>query len=332
MAHTALNDEEIEEFYDSPEELEQKVTQLADLIKRSRYFVVYTGAGISTSAGISDFRGPDGVWTRKAKGLEIKRGNWGNAQPTICHMTLVALVKMGKLKCVVSQNCDGLHIKSGIPPNKICELHGNTNVEACSLCGEVYYRGFPVRQAHNPACTTERFCEKCKNIPLRFTTVAFGQSMPDMCLQKAEDHATEADLSLCIGTSMRVQPACNLPLLGHGNPGFNLVIINLQKTPYDSECSVRIFAKIDEVMLLLTKKLDIEIPHWEDLRLHEDEKWMDLFKKNYQFRSAGSKDWFQGAHDGVDLKINCTRCAVLLKYPQGAKIIQCPKCFTKIQL
>ncbi|CAF3942380.1 unnamed protein product, partial [Rotaria sordida] len=69
MAHTALDDEEIKEYFDTPDELDQKIKTLADFIRNAKYFIVYTGAGISTAAGINDFRGPTGVWTARAKGV-----------------------------------------------------------------------------------------------------------------------------------------------------------------------------------------------------------------------------------------------------------------------
>jgi len=331
MADTALNDDEVEEFFDTEEELDQKINELAQDVTNSKHFVVYTGAGISTSAGISDFRGPDGVWTREAKGLSAKIGNWTEAGPTLCHMALVQLYNIGKLKCLVSQNCDGLHIKSGIPPDRICELHGNTNVEACSKCGKVYYRGFPVRNEQNPECTTGRTCNNCTT-PLRYTTVAFDQTMPDLCLKKAQRESELSDLSLCMGTSMRVAPACKLPLLGKCNAGHKLVIINLQKTPYDDQCAIRIFARTDDVMRKLLEKLNLSIPSWKNLNLHENKEWMDLFINTYPFRSAGEKDWFDGAHDAVPLKVFCSGCAVVLKYPAGVKTIQCPRCQTRINV
>lgn len=91
---------------------------LASLIRTSRHFIVYTGAGVSTSAGIPDFRGPEGAWTKRAQGKELVfDGNKTlTAVPTTTHMALVALQEKGWLKYVVSQNCDGLHRRSGILP------------------------------------------------------------------------------------------------------------------------------------------------------------------------------------------------------------------------
>jgi len=306
MADTALNDEEIKEYYDDEEELSNKINLLAQYVLQSSHTTVYTGAGISTSAGIPDFRGPDGVWTLRAKGQapdKSKAGAWSNARPTLCHMSLVQLLKANKLQCVVSQNCDGLHIKSGIPPEKICELHGNTNVEACAQCGKVYYRGFRVRKTSNSACVTGRRCDDCQT-PLRYTTVAFGQSMPDMCITFAEKISRKNNLSICMGTSMRVSPACDLPLMGkEENDDHKLVIINLQKTPADDDCDLRIFAKIDTVMTALMSKLGLDIPNWEDLNLHENDVFLNNFRKQYKFRSAGDTSWFSNKIQLTDQRL-----------------------------
>jgi len=218
MADTAINENEITEFYDSPEELDEKIKILAQYVRDSNHFVTYTGAGISTSAGIPDFRGPQGVWTLKAKGEErtIPTVDRHKALPTFTHMALVSLMKNDLLKFLVSQNCDGLHLKSGIPPSNICELHGNGNVEACSSCGSVYWRKSNVRanmrNKNGRSRATGRYCECGRK--LRYTVVAFSQSMPDLCLEKAEVESKLCDLSLCMGTSMRVSPACDLPLMG----------------------------------------------------------------------------------------------------------------------
>lgn len=93
-------------------------TRLAALIRTSKHFIVYTGAGISTSAGIPDFRGPEGAWTKRAQGrkVEFDGRTMLSAVPTATHMALVALQEGGWLKYVVSQNCDGLHRRSGILP------------------------------------------------------------------------------------------------------------------------------------------------------------------------------------------------------------------------
>jgi len=99
MAYTAIPDEEITEFEDSEEELNKKIVQLGDYILNSNYMMTFTGAGISTAAGISDFRGPQGVWTRKAKGLNpVPSASKTKARPTQTHMAIVKLNQLGYLK------------------------------------------------------------------------------------------------------------------------------------------------------------------------------------------------------------------------------------------
>lgn len=249
MAHTALNDEEIREYFDTPgrviivvrltieiifvftEELNQKVKTLADYIRHAKHFVVYTGAGISTSAGINDFRGPNGVWTARARGVSPARTSVRNPVPTLTHMAYVELMRTNYLKFLVSQNCDGLHLKSGISTDKIAELHGNSNCEACAKCGKVYYRQEKNHEYERRTRLTGRYCTtpNCEG-RLRCTTVAFSQEMPDICLNKATEESKKCDLSLCMGTSMRVTPACELPAMKCKSRKKKMVIVSKRST------------------------------------------------------------------------------------------------------
>ena len=148
------------EFQDPNEFTNDQIIKLANLIQTCRHCVIYTGAGISTSAGIPDFRGPKGKWTLQAKGeLPIVPTHY--KQPTLCHMAIKKLLDEGLVKFVVSQNTDGLHIKSGIVAEKIAELHGNGFKELCRECGRVYYREFQTRQSgrkvHGMLCYSTNF-------------------------------------------------------------------------------------------------------------------------------------------------------------------------------
>lgn len=148
MADTAIKtSEEKKEFFDSPEVLDEKIETLAGWILESEHFISFTGAGISTACGIPDFRsgmdtvlptGP-GCWelaANRKKKVPVKERKvikmaMQKAYPSKTHMAFVEMVSTGLMKYVVSQNIDGLHRKSGIPPEKIAELHGNTNLEKC---------------------------------------------------------------------------------------------------------------------------------------------------------------------------------------------------------
>ena len=162
MADTAIkSEEEKKEYFDTPEELDSKCELLAQWILASDHFVAFTGAGISTSAGIPDFRsgfdtvlptGP-GAWEKAAnkakvpKEKKIVKTTIQKAMPTDTHMALLALMEARLLKFLISQNVDGLHRKSGISSDMIAELHGNTNLEICSKCSREYLRDFRVRNA-----------------------------------------------------------------------------------------------------------------------------------------------------------------------------------------
>ena len=87
--------------------------------------------------GIPDFRGPKGVWTLEQQGKKVEtQVTFEDTQPTLTHMALLALVEAGMVKHIISQNVDGLHLKSGLPREKLSELHGNMFMEKCEKCGK----------------------------------------------------------------------------------------------------------------------------------------------------------------------------------------------------
>jgi mono-ADP-ribosyltransferase sirtuin 6 len=94
-------------------DLNERIEILAKLFYKSRYLVVFTGAGISTESGLPDFRGPDGMWTRQEKGLAPKPVSkaWDSFEPNTSHLAIVDLQKIGKLRFLISQNVDNLHLK-----------------------------------------------------------------------------------------------------------------------------------------------------------------------------------------------------------------------------
>ena len=156
MAYTARAEADCKEFFDDPKTLQTKIRRLAALIKASKHFCAFTGAGISTAAGIADFRSGintaldtgAGAWAKKAavqtgKRAQIKKAKRRTrvikAIPTQAHMALVSLMTSAPqfLKHVISQNTDGLHRRSGIPVDQLSELHGNRCVPS-SVCSCAY--------------------------------------------------------------------------------------------------------------------------------------------------------------------------------------------------
>jgi len=275
MAHTAhKTEEELEEHYDTPEALERKIDDLAEWVRESKCFSAFTGAGISTSAGISDFRGPNGVWTLRAKGLKPKGRHMDilGVQPTPAHLALIGLLKNGHLKHLISTNTDGLHLRSGFPASHLVELHGNTNSEGCPTqpvgsgeapyagngCGALVFRDERCRleglKVHQHA--TGRHCA-CGE-PLQDTIINFGENLWPENVRAAREVAAQTDLMLTVGSSLRVSAWA--PRAVAKNPGAKLVVCNLQWTPLDAVADLKIHAKADVVFAMLAARLNCALP------------------------------------------------------------------------
>uniref|UniRef100_A0A671K762 protein acetyllysine N-acetyltransferase n=1 Tax=Sinocyclocheilus anshuiensis TaxID=1608454 RepID=A0A671K762_9TELE len=245
------------EVFDSPEELKAKVETLAQWIRESQYMVVHSGAGISTSSRIPDFRGPNGVWTMEERG-EMPHFNttFEDARPSLTHMALLQLQRTGHLKYLISQNVDGLHLHSGFPKDRLSELHGNMFVEECEKCGKQYVRDTVIGvmglkpTGHYCDVTRSRGLRSCRG-KLISTILDWEDSLPDRDLNRADEACRQADLALTLGTSLQIKPSGDLPLLTKRTGG-KLVIVNLQPTKH----------LVDEVMGQLMKLLGLEVPAW----------------------------------------------------------------------
>ncbi|KAH7315095.1 hypothetical protein KP509_21G033800 [Ceratopteris richardii] len=248
------------ELFDSREDLECKIEQLAKLIQESRHLVAFTGAGISTSCGIPDFRGPKGVWTLQHEGKPLPKADlpFHQARPGITHMALVELQRRGILKFIISQNIDGLHLKSGIPRSCLSELHGSSFREVCSSCETEYVRDFEV-ETIGLKHTGRRCSVASCNARLKDTVLDWEDALPPKELVPAEEHCKKADVILCLGTSLQITPACNLPLRTVRGGG-KMVIINLQATPKDKKAALVIRGRVDEVIAGAMRRLDYAIP------------------------------------------------------------------------
>ncbi|XP_042478415.1 NAD-dependent protein deacetylase SRT1 isoform X1 [Macadamia integrifolia] len=248
------------EHFDPPNVLQEKIEELAMMIKKSKHLVVFTGAGISTSCGIPDFRGPKGVWTlqREGKGVPEATLPYHRAVPSLTHMALVELEKAGILKFVISQNVDSLHLRSGIPREKLSELHGNSFRELCPSCGVEYLRDFEVETIGMKETSRRCSDEKC-GAKLKDTVLDWEDALPPKEMNPAEKHCRMADVVLCLGTSLQITPACNLPLKSLRGGG-RIVIVNLQQTPKDKKASLVIHGFVDQVIAGVMHFLNLHIP------------------------------------------------------------------------
>jgi NAD-dependent SIR2 family protein deacetylase len=234
------------------------------------------------------------VWTREKQGLglQLLPGDvpFDEASPSLTHMAILGLVRSGHCKFVVSQNVDGLHLRSGMPPDKLAELHGNIFEEQCGACHRVYFRNFDVGGCGFKS--TPRRCDDCGG-ELFDLVLDWEDALPERDFKLARQHALLADVSLALGTSMRVHPAATIPLLTvdksqrlHSSlsnvaeeriDSFegvvtdeeakrllamkgSLAIVNLQSTPHDNEATVRVHGRCDRVMKELMRRLQVPIP------------------------------------------------------------------------
>ncbi len=221
--------------------------ELAALIEAASRAVVFTGAGISTESGIPDFRSPNGIWSKTTpiyfdeyvRSEEARIEAWRRkfeidsdmigAEPNRGHRAVSKLVRVGKVTSVITQNIDGLHQASGVPDEKVIELHGNGTYATCLTCATRYELD-PIKAAFE-ADGTLPACHFCGGI-VKTATISFGQAMPEEEMERARDETLACDLFLAIGSSLVVQPAAGFPAMAKRN-GAKLVIINRDPTDLD---------------------------------------------------------------------------------------------------
>jgi NAD-dependent SIR2 family protein deacetylase len=215
--------------------LEARIGTLAQWVADAEHLVAFTGAGISTESGLPDYRGPDGLWTRRDKGLPAPKFDWSSAEPNESHMMIAELQGMGKLSFLISQNIDNLHLKSGIEPDLIAELHGNVANLKCRGCG--------FKCDRFPDLVT---CPLCGG-KLASSVVNFGDPMPVDEVEKAMWHSQHCDLFIVVGSSLVVYPAADMPRIAC-EYGAKLVILNQGETPLDRTCHLRFEEEIGDVL------------------------------------------------------------------------------------
>ncbi|CAF0751016.1 unnamed protein product [Adineta ricciae] len=208
------------EYLDDDTVLNAKLDIVVSLIQKSKQFVVYTGAGISTSSGIGDYasKASNSIVMQETSVNRLK------AKPTLTHHVLVALEKKNLLQHWVQQNHDGLAQRAGYPQEKLNEIHGSW----FNKKNPVVLMDDKLRPDLHKWML--EWAEKADLV------LAMGSSMCGM----------EADV---VATSVAER---------EGTLG--LVIINLQKTPHDHLAKVRIFAPCDKVMSILARKMKLRIP------------------------------------------------------------------------
>ncbi|MHA1232184.1 MAG: SIR2 family NAD-dependent protein deacylase [Candidatus Helarchaeota archaeon] len=251
---------------------EEQIEKLAELIIKSKYTIVLTGAGISTESGIPDFRSPGtGLWEmvdpiefgsidafeqNQMSFFELAKKlapTIFSARPNKGHRALAKLEKMGLIKAIITQNIDGLHQRAH--SKNVIEVHGNLRECYCMDC----------RRRFDIWVLAEKFFEKGEAVPscdycggvLRPDVVMFGELLPEKAIRAAYEHADKCDLLIVVGSSLVVAPINTLPAraLMHNA---NLVIINwggAADTHFDSRATLVIRGKAGEILPKVLEKV-----------------------------------------------------------------------------
>lgn len=239
------------------------IAAAARLVAAARRTVALTGAGISTESGVPDFRSPTGVWSKYdpeefsyqnfVARAEARRKYWRwsremypamrDAEPNRGHLALAALERRGLLRCVITQNIDGLHQRAG--STDVIELHGNAMRVGCLGCGREWPRAEVERWMVEEG-VAEPTCDACGG-PLKPKTISFGQAMPEAETRRAFMEAQAADLLIAIGSSLVVFPAAALvPAAKQGGAG--VIVVNMTPTDYDEIADVVLRGKAGKML------------------------------------------------------------------------------------
>lgn len=203
-----------------------KIEQLQEWIDNSNNIVFFGGAGVSTASGISDFRSPDGMYSKKTEHkyspevmlshsfYEEHTEEFFNYyrtevcalgyEPCVTHKKVAELEKAGKLLAVITQNIDGLHQLAG--SEKVIELHGTIHKNKCVKCGKEFNAEFIKNSKNIPICTE---CN-CKDAIIKPCVTLYEEDLPDGAFEAAEEVIKKSDLLIIAGTSLNVYPAASL--------------------------------------------------------------------------------------------------------------------------
>ena len=227
--------------------------RVADLLRSSERTVVLTGAGISVPSGIPDFRTPGtGLWENvdpmEVAHIDAWRRDpdrfWSfygqrfasltDKVPNEAHHAIAELERRGLVRGVITQNIDRLHRLAG--SRHLIEVHGSIEWSICMDC-----RGkLPIERVVELLDAGEGApeCPACM-VPLKPDVVLFGELLPERALAEAHALAIDADLMLCVGSSLEVYPVAGLPAIT-SSAGGRLVLVTQGPTPYDRDAEVKL--------------------------------------------------------------------------------------------
>jgi NAD-dependent deacetylase len=248
--------------------------KLAEMIIQSEEVLVLSGAGISTGSGIPDFRSSTGLWEKnrpeEVLTLSIFKNNpeifWKfykqtldtdhEFEPNSGHQLVYEIEKLGKLKAVITQNIDGLHHKSGVPENKILEIHGSVNQLNCFDCHQSISR----QQAGIRYLNSKDGIPRCDcGGVIKPGVILFQEKLSEEVYSKcrAALKMNRTDLLIIIGSSLVVEPVASMPKRAiRSGYKAKLAVINREPTHYGRFCSVWLNRDISEESAKVVKQLN----------------------------------------------------------------------------
>lgn len=228
--------------------------QAGRILKHASYLVALTGAGISKESNVPTFRGTDGLWQKyDAMQLATPEAFTNNPKlvwewylwrqdliarctPNAAHLILAEWEREGLLKCLITQNVDGLHFRAG--SKKIYEVHGNLWFLRCTSCEYTGNTSTPVLDVP--------MCPLCGSL-LRPDVVWFGESLNRQTMELVIKELNLADVCIVIGTSALVQPTASFPLIVRERGGL-IVEVNVERTPLSKIVTVHLDGKAAELL------------------------------------------------------------------------------------
>ncbi len=241
-----------------PDGTQDAIETLHAMLDAAGSIVAFTGAGISTESGVPDFRSAGSPWMVNkpipfeafVRSREVRAEAWrrkfamddhyAGATPNAGHRALARLVGQGRAPAIITQNIDGLHQASGVPDDRVIELHGNGTYATCLACG-CRHELAEIRPAFE-ATGEPPDCAACGG-PVKSATISFGQAMPQDKMIRAQQLALEAELFLVLGSSLVVYPAATLPVIAKRREA-TLVIVNREPTELDAIADLVVRAEI----------------------------------------------------------------------------------------
>ena len=219
--------------------------------------VVLTGAGVSVPSGIPDFRTPEtGLWAdvdpMEVAHIDVFERDperfWsyyrprfqslGDKRPNAAHAAIAELERRGLVEAVITQNIDRLHRAAG--SRDVIEVHGSIATSSCMSCGASFTLE-QVESLFDPRGVA--LCAECSGA-VKPDVVLFGELLPAAAMERAGSLAEEAELIVCVGTSLVVYPVAGLPQLTLEHGG-RLALVTQGPTPYDGEAELKLEGEVD---------------------------------------------------------------------------------------